>query len=82
MRGWLRRMGSAALFWVAGTGALDVFEERLEAELDGVDVPGFTRTRYTCALAANPPWRFPPSRDWERTRRSRSARHRPSSEPG
>jgi hypothetical protein len=32
-------MGPAALFWVAGTGALDVFEERLEAELDGVDVP-------------------------------------------
>jgi hypothetical protein len=39
MRRRLRRMGPAALFWVAGTGALDVFEERLEAELDGVDVP-------------------------------------------
>lgn len=33
-------MGSAALFRVAGTGALDVLEERLEAELDSVDVPG------------------------------------------
>jgi hypothetical protein len=74
-----RRDGRAgALLRVTRAGFLDVFEKRVEAEFDGVDVP-VKAMRFPSSVSGSGRGRVDEKRGGKRTRRNRNARRRPSS---